>query len=135
MFSAPCFRSPTCSAELNFDDIAANSVAEYQGGCCCSFLCRQRRAAERSAVDRDKLQRRGRGQVGVLDDTIATCCFPHNASPGFRVTPKTPTDPSLARLAAKFTIFLGRRPPRQEPLVSACPPVDGDKPMQIQYKS
>ena len=74
--------------------------------CCCSFLW-ERRAAERSALDRDKLHREegGLGQVGVLDDTIATCCVPHNASHRFRVTPKTPTDPSPARLAAKFTTF------------------------------
>ena len=44
------------------------------------------------------------GQVGVLDDTIATCCANHNALPGFHVMPKTPTDPSLAS-SAEFTTF------------------------------
>ena len=59
--------------------------------------------------------------MGVLDDTIATCCVPHNACPGFRVTPKTPTDPSLARLAAKFTTFLGREHLFRRPLVPNRP--------------
>ena len=61
------------------------------------------------------------GEVGVLDDTIATCCVNHNALPGFHVMPKTPTDPSLARLAAKFTTFLGREHLFRRPLVPTRP--------------